>query len=113
MNGASTWVRSSPSTAGSAAERAAEAMQAGYSAAKAFGSATAMIAALDPTTAHLGVANLGDSGLRQVRHHRTDESDGLATRIVGRTLVQQHSFNCPFQLSKLPGPDDFDRLVDE
>ena len=31
-----------------------------------FGSATALVAALDPSEAKLGVANLGDSGLRPV-----------------------------------------------
>ena len=30
-----------------------------------FGSATALVAALDPSEAKLGVANLGDSGLRR------------------------------------------------
>eukprot|EP00971_Amphidinium_carterae_P056055 1105589-Amphidinium_carterae.2 len=37
----------------------------------------------------------------------------VAYRCLARTKEQQHSFNCPFQLSRLPVPDDFPRLVKE
>ncbi|CAK0875941.1 unnamed protein product [Prorocentrum cordatum] len=46
---------------------------------------------------HIGVANVGDSGLRQIRRE-----PGGGARVVARTREQQHCFNCPFQLSSLP-----------
>lgn len=111
MGGASSWVeKSSEKTCQSASQKAAAALQEGFASSKSFGSATAIITSLDSYGTELGVANLGDAGLRQIRHHRADASDDLGTRIVGRTKVQQHSFNCPFQLSHLPQPTEFDRL---
>jgi len=82
----------------------------GYQGATSFGSATALVAALDPSEAKLGVANLGDSGLRILRW-----SDGLRKKprgvhIANRTSEQQHAFNCPFQLAHLPQPKDYAEL---
>jgi serine/threonine protein phosphatase PrpC len=34
-------------------------------------------------------------------------------RIVNRTTDQQHSFNCPYQLARLPEPKDFPALLAE
>ena len=31
-------------------------------------------------------------------------------KIVFKTTEQQHFFNCPYQLAKLPGPGHFDEL---
>lgn len=51
------------------------------------GAATACVALLDHDT--LRVAHVGDSGVRVLRKGE----------FVGSTTVQQHMFNCPFQLS--------------
>lgn len=92
---------------------AAFALCEGFAGSKSYGSATALVASLDTTAAELGVANLGDSGLRQVRHLQDPASCLASTRIVGRTKEQQHSFNFPFQLARLPEPEDFPRLLAE
>jgi len=82
----------------------------GYAATESFGSSTAIVAALDAAGSKLGVANLGDSGLRQIRWQPGSHTDLGGTRVVSRTVDQQHEFNCPFQLSRLPRPSDFPRL---
>jgi len=89
-----------------AAERALAMLQRGYDSMRSYGATTAIIASVDASGSMLGVANLGDSGLRQLRKGY----DG-SMRIVGRTREQQHFFNCPFQLSRLPEPKDFPRLL--
>lgn len=50
---------------------------------------------------------LGDSSFIVLR--RRDESASLVT--VYRSLEQQHSFNCPYQLSNLPKPHLYDELI--
>lgn len=102
-----------------ASERAMTMLEEGYRATRSFGSATALVAALS-STAELGVANLGDSGLRVLRWHidsghydagaSPEQPCFRVVRIVHRTVEQQHSFNCPYQLARLPGPEDFARL---
>lgn len=59
----------------------------GQSRTKILGAATACVALLDRSI--LRVAHVGDSGARVLR-------DG---KLFGTTTVQQHMFNCPFQLS--------------
>lgn len=97
----------------SASERASALLEEGYSATVSFGSATALVAALSEE-GDLGVANLGDSGLRVLRWHAAADGEGgnadVGVRVVFRTKEQQHSFNCPFQLARLPKPEDFSRL---
>lgn len=93
----------------SAKERAARALEAGHAGVDSFGAATAIVAVLDPSNMQLGVANLGDSGLRQFR--RAPESS--AVHVVAKTEEQQHAFNQPFQLSRIPAPADFPRLLAE
>jgi serine/threonine protein phosphatase PrpC len=113
MDGASSWLESEKKDATiSAQDSASIALNEGYAASKSFGSATALVAVLDAAAAELGVANLGDSGFRQVRHQHSNGTD-LGTRIVGRTQEQQHGFNFPYQLARLPEPDDFQRLIAE
>jgi len=89
-----------------APERCLAMLRCGYESIRSFGATTAIIAGIDATGEILGVANLGDSGLRQLRKG----IDGVM-RIVGRTREQQHFFNCPFQLSRLPEPQDFPLLL--
>lgn len=101
----------------SASARAMAMLEEGFRATRAFGSATALVAAL--VDGELGVANLGDSGLRVLRWlpetaPRDSEQMQLpGVRVVYRTAEQQHSFNCPYQLCRLPEPTDFARLEAE
>lgn len=92
-----------------APERAVCALEKGYESSASFGSATALVAVLDAHGCELGVANLGDSGLRQIRWPLAADK-GCMAKVVARTKDQQHSFNCPYQLARLPKPEDFEKL---
>jgi len=62
--------------------------------AQTYGAATITVLAVEDDT--LGVANLGDSGFMLLRR-------GLhGMCVVERTIEQQHSWNCPYQLTRLP-----------
>ncbi len=76
-----------------------------YDTTKAFGSSTALVASMDHSGSALGVANLGDSTLVVLRRNR----DCHMTTVL-RTREQQHTFNCPFQLSRLPQPEHYDKV---
>mmetsp|Transcript_4369 Transcript_4369/g.10120 ORF Transcript_4369/g.10120 Transcript_4369/m.10120 type:complete len:493 (+) Transcript_4369:98-1576(+) len=85
----------------------------GYKTTHSFGSATALVAALDPNgEPKLGVANLGDSGLRVLRWRCPGEcpESSPGVYVVHRTCEQQHAFNCPYQLARLPEPKDYAAL---
>jgi len=97
----------------SAKDRVDALLSQGYATTRSFGSSTAIVAAMDAAGSKLGVANIGDSGLRHVRWQPSSYTDVGGTRIVNRTVDQQHEFNCPFQLSRLPRREDFRRLRDE
>jgi len=89
-----------------AGELAEEMLAEGLENAESFGAATVCVMALDPATSKLGIANIGDSGVRLLRR-----APGVTNMdIVARTKEQQHSFNRPFQLSRLPTPRDFPLL---
>eukprot|EP00429_Kryptoperidinium_foliaceum_P041780 CAMPEP_0176105406 /NCGR_PEP_ID=MMETSP0120_2-20121206/52895_1 /TAXON_ID=160619 /ORGANISM="Kryptoperidinium foliaceum, Strain CCMP 1326" /LENGTH=391 /DNA_ID=CAMNT_0017439523 /DNA_START=65 /DNA_END=1240 /DNA_ORIENTATION=+ len=90
------------------AERARQALSAGFNDVKSFGAATALVVTLNAASGELGVANLGDSGLRLLRP--TPTSGGTSLHVVERTEEQQHEFNLPFQLSKVPKAKDFPKL---
>lgn len=107
-------------------ECALRALQRGYAATASFGSSTSLVASLG-RHGELGVANLGDSALLQLRrleavaaNDRPDGSGPSAApaavpagplRCVARTREQQHSFNCPYQLMRLPSREDFPELL--
>ena len=76
------------------AERAALAVAEAESRAEAFGGST--IAVLCQHNSQIGVANLGDSGFVLLRRGM----NGM--RIAMRSQEQQHVFNCPYQLTRLP-----------
>lgn len=78
----------------------------GYNNTRSFGSSTAFVACFDSKTSKLQISYLGDSGIIVLR--RTPETFRMG--IVYRSPAQQHSFNCPFQLSKLPSQEDFPGL---
>mmetsp|Transcript_963 Transcript_963/g.2182 ORF Transcript_963/g.2182 Transcript_963/m.2182 type:complete len:591 (+) Transcript_963:2-1774(+) len=88
----------------------------GHSCTRSFGASTGIVAKLGSETSSIGVACLGDSVLLHLRPEKKPEgSNGQHTslRSVSRTREQQHAFNCPFQLSRLPIPEDFPRLLSE
>jgi serine/threonine protein phosphatase PrpC len=132
MEGASAAADITRSNASLAAqERASVLLEEGFKTTKSFGSATALVATLNVAGSELGVANLGDSGLRLIRrmvapqptsprlddaHPSEHQKQGAFTtghHVHRRTREQQHAFNCPFQLARLPGPEDFDRLCEQ
>jgi len=89
-------------------------LKCGHDAARAsrsFGSSTALVTALSERTGVLGVANLGDSSMLQLRRQSNGRLAGM--RCVGCTREQQHSFNCPYQLACLPEEAEFPRLLAE
>jgi serine/threonine protein phosphatase PrpC len=81
----------------------------GFSTAHAFGSATACVAVVDEPGERIGVANLGDSGL--IHFRRQMITGNLSTTCVMRTKEQQHAFNIPFQLSRIPSPHMYDEIA--
>jgi len=58
------------------------------------GASTALIAQLDPTSAVLHWANLGDSSMMHIK--------AGAEKVGMQTKPQTHFFNCPYQLTKFP-----------
>lgn len=68
-----------------------------------FGSSTALLGLCKAGTLH--VIYVGDSSFMVLRKRE----NGLAT--VYRSVEQQHSFNCPFQLARLPGPEHYAGLA--
>lgn len=75
-------------------ERSRSAVAAAESQAKAYGAST--ISVLTLHRASVGVANLGDSGFMHLRKGQ----HGMV--IVRKSDEQQHSWNCPYQLTRLP-----------
>ena len=71
-----------------------------------FGSATACIGVLDKEGSRIGVANLGDSVFLHFR--KNEQLPGFTC--IAKTREQQHSFNTPFQLTRIPSIDQFEFL---
>mmetsp|Transcript_68352 Transcript_68352/g.123182 ORF Transcript_68352/g.123182 Transcript_68352/m.123182 type:complete len:1297 (-) Transcript_68352:133-4023(-) len=74
--------------------RAAAAMSSAETSAKAYGASTITVLAMEGD--RIGVANLGDSGFMLLRKG----TRGMT--VVHRSEEQQHSWNCPYQLTRLP-----------
>mmetsp|Transcript_13539 Transcript_13539/g.31855 ORF Transcript_13539/g.31855 Transcript_13539/m.31855 type:complete len:583 (+) Transcript_13539:198-1946(+) len=91
------------------AAAACEMMQKGYDSTTSFGSATAIVAKLANESDHIGVACVGDSGLMLFRPETIGRHTSYS--FVSRTKEQQHQFNMPFQLSRLPEPADYFKLM--
>ncbi|CDJ69049.1 hypothetical protein, conserved, partial [Eimeria necatrix] len=89
---------------GDVGSRALEILRRGYGETRSFGSSTALVV-LHEGQQQIGIANVGDSALILLRRQ-------LVYRMtcVFRTAEQQHEFNCPFQLSRLPQPGDYELL---
>merc|ERR1719247_615444 len=92
-----------------AGERAYLSLRQGFSSVSCFGACTANVAVLDARGQHLGVANVGDSGLRQVR--KVSSPGGSGSMVVNCSRDQQHFFNCPFQLTRRPHECDYPLLL--
>jgi len=75
-------------------QRAAASLVAAEDNAEAYGASTIIVLALEGDT--IGVANLGDSGFLLLRKAQR----GMT--VVARSEEQQHSWNCPYQLTRLP-----------
>jgi len=112
MAGASTAVERRAGGVPSVRELARAALREGFRDAHSFGAATALVVALDSEGQTLSVANVGDSGLRQVRKPvQSREIDGGIPFVAARTREQQHFFNCPFQLTRLPQKSEWPSLL--
>mmetsp|Transcript_49847 Transcript_49847/g.139512 ORF Transcript_49847/g.139512 Transcript_49847/m.139512 type:complete len:705 (-) Transcript_49847:99-2213(-) len=88
----------------------------GFEKAQRFGASTAVVASFDSTTNKLGLAVLGDSGVMVVRRPVSKCSEDQDNRvhsnrssIVFKSPPQQHDFNYPYQLCRLP--QEMSRLV--
>lgn len=104
--------RDTPCHSSLEAERKAQTVLAeGYEAARAFGSSTACIATIDSTGERVGIANLGDSGF--IHFRKQFLTGALSMTCVTRTREQQHGFNTPYQLSRLPNPEQYDEIAND
>ena len=70
-----------------------------------YGSSTAILAAFREN--QLSFASLGDSAILILRI-RDPLSRSLS--VIYKSLEQQHAFNCPFQLTHIPKPEEYDSL---
>ncbi len=75
-------------------DRAAAAVDAAAAEAQAYGASTIIVLVLEG--ASVGVANLGDSGFMLLRKAQR------RMEVVTSSHEQQHSWNCPYQLTHLP-----------
>lgn len=83
-------------------------MQEAYHATKNTGSSTCVIASFDAARENLAVASLGDSSCMILR--RSGPLNKY--QMVYRSTEQQHCWNMPYQLTRLPQPEDYPRLVE-
>jgi len=83
---------------GDAEERSAAALKFAEEEVESYGASTICILCVEGTTA--GIANLGDSGVMVLR--KTEGHDDGRMEIVFKTDEQQHGWNFPFQLMRIP-----------
>jgi len=90
-------------------EKAERILREGYKQVNKHGAATAVVAYFDSKQNQLGVASLGDSGVIVMRRPTVQNLGGAQSSscsgrssIVFRSPSQQHDFNLPYQLSRLP-----------
>jgi serine/threonine protein phosphatase PrpC len=73
---------------------------------RSFGSSTAMLALIKDNSLH--IIYIGDSSFIVLRKRENT----MSMNTVYRSMEQQHSFNCPFQLANLPKPEDYPGLLE-
>lgn len=71
-----------------------------------FGSSTAMLALIKDNSLH--IIYIGDSSFIVLRRRENT----MSMNTVYRSMEQQHSFNCPFQLANLPKAEDYPGLLE-
>jgi len=97
-----------PPSRGAPEARAAEALAIAEQGATTYGAATALI--LEMSGGVAGVANLGDSGFMLIRgvggapqqQHQQRQQQPRELEVVARSTEQQHGWNWPYQLMRLP-----------
>jgi len=96
------WEQMSEGVDNPAVQRAVAAVRAADCGVRAFGAATITAVSFweEDGKPSIGAANLGDSGFIVLRH-RT-EPGNRTMEIVTRSKEQQHRWNCPYQLLRLP-----------
>eukprot|EP01069_Polyplicarium_translucidae_P004173 Polyplicarium_translucidae@DN2518_c0_g1_i1.p1 len=90
-------------------QRCRKILEIGYAETESYGSATALVACVNEGGEELGVAVLGDSTLMVLRRQQR----AATMTAVYRTREQQHRFNCPYQLSRLPRPAEYPKLLED
>jgi protein phosphatase PTC7 len=92
-------------------DRAVSVLADGYEYASAFGSSTACVVVMDDLGEKVGIANLGDSGC--LHYRKQFLTSAMSMTCVMKTRDQQHAFNMPYQLSRLPKPEHYDDLAQD
>lgn len=92
-------------------QKALTVLSEGFDNARAFGSSTACVLTVDSVGERVGIANLGDSGC--IHFRKQFLTGALSMTCVMRTREQQHGFNVPYQLSRLPSPDQYDEIAQD
>lgn len=85
-------------------KKALDILKRGYEETRSCGSATALVV-LHEGKDRIGIANVGDSAIIVLRRQMCYQMT-----CVFRSREQQHQFNCPFQLSRLPQPSEYEQL---
>ena len=88
--------------------RAMECLKCGYDSTYSFGSSTAAVCVVDAEGTSVGVSNLGDSGITHLRKICVGQNASFSH--VMKTADQQHAWNMPYQLTRVPHPNDYDTL---
>ncbi|KAH0479600.1 MAG: uncharacterized protein KVP18_001962 [Porospora cf. gigantea A] len=110
MNACKSHVDTNPSDFSTGSRKAFTCLDAGWQRthnAMIPGAATCIVAAVNEPGTSLGIANLGDSACFVLRR---DQRLFTNMTVLKRTREQQHFFNCPFQLSYIPDPSQFEEL---
>jgi protein phosphatase PTC7 len=92
-------------------QKALNVLTEGYNFVSAFGSSTACVGVLDSVGEKIGVANIGDSGF--LHYRKQFITGGMSMTCVMKTREQQHAFNMPYQLSRLPKPEHYEELASD
>lgn len=101
----------SDSLSSSPEDHAVNLLAEGYEYASAFGSSTACVMVMDDAGEKIGIANLGDSGC--LHYRKQFLTNAMSMTCVMKTRDQQHAFNMPYQLSRLPKPEHYDELSND
>jgi len=79
-----------------------------YDSASSCGSATSVLCLIN--NRNLVAANLGDSGFYLIRSQTGNDISNYTPYIALKSKPMQHSFNTPFQITKMPGPSQLQQI---